>query len=83
MRVIVRQPSNIDTSFMKALTRIEAIGTEISIDLDSNVRIETVSLTLALDAVNSTPARLFQETVEQAMSRISQDMQAKGSALVE
>ena len=54
-----------------------------SIDLDSNVRIETVSLTLALDAVNSTPARLNQETVEQAMSRISQDMQAKGSALVE
>jgi hypothetical protein len=54
-----------------------------SIDLGSNVRIETVSLTLALDAVNSTPARLFQETVEQAMSRISQDMQAKGSALVE
>jgi len=54
-----------------------------SIDLGSNVRIETVSLTLALDAVNSTPARLHQETVEQAMSRISQDMQAKGSALVE
>lgn len=54
-----------------------------SIDLGSNVRIETVSLTLALDAVNSTPARLNQETVEQAMSRISQDMQAKGSALVE
>jgi hypothetical protein len=54
-----------------------------SIDLGSNVRIETVSLTLALDAVNSTPARFNQETVEQAMSRISQDMQAKGSALVE
>jgi hypothetical protein len=54
-----------------------------SIDLGSNVRIETVSLTLALDAVNSTPARLNQETVELAMSRISQDMQAKGSALVE
>jgi hypothetical protein len=58
-------------------------GSANSIDLDSNVRIETVSLTLTLDAVNSTPARLFQETVEQAMSRISQDMQAKGSALVE
>lgn len=54
-----------------------------SIDLGSNVRIETVSLTLALDAVNSTPGRLHQETVEQSMSRISQDMQAKGSALVE
>jgi hypothetical protein len=54
-----------------------------SIDLGSNVRMETVSLTLTLDAVNSTPSRLFQETVEQAMSRISQDMQAKGSALIE
>lgn len=54
-----------------------------SIDLGSNVRIETVSLTLTLDAVNSTPARLSQETVQQAMLRISQDMQAKGSALVE
>ncbi len=58
-------------------------GSANSIDLGSNVRIETVSLTLTLDAVNSTPARLNQETVEQAMSRISQDMQAKGSALVE
>ncbi len=54
-----------------------------SIDLSANMRIETVSLTLSLDAANSTPARLYQETVEQAMSRISQNMQAKGSALVE
>jgi hypothetical protein len=58
-------------------------GCANSFDIGLKVRIETVSLTLTLDAVNSTPAHLFQETVEQAMSRISQDMQAKGSALVE
>jgi N-acetylneuraminic acid mutarotase len=54
-----------------------------SIDIGPKVRIETVSLTLALDAINSIPARQNAETVEQAMSRISQDMQLKGSALVE
>ncbi len=54
-----------------------------SIDIGPKVRIETVSLTLVLDAVNSLPARQNAETVEQAMSRISQDMQLKGSALVE
>ena len=54
-----------------------------SIDIGTKVRIETVSLTLVLDAVNSIPARQNAETVEQAMSRISQDMQLKGSALVE
>ncbi len=54
-----------------------------SIDIGPTVRIETVSLTLALDALYSIPARQYAETVEQAMSRISQDMQLKGSALVE
>jgi hypothetical protein len=54
-----------------------------SIDIGTKVRIETVSLTLVLDAVNSIPARQNAETVEQVMSRISQDMQLKGSALME
>lgn len=54
-----------------------------SLDIGPKVRIETVSLTLALDAINSIPARQNAETVEQAMSRLSQDMQLKGSALVE
>ena len=54
-----------------------------SISTGDDMRIETVNLSLVFDAANSTPARLYQETVEQAMSRISQDMQAKGSALIE
>jgi hypothetical protein len=54
-----------------------------SIDLGATLRLETVSLTAALDALNSSPARLNGETVEQALNRLSQDLQAKGSALVE
>ncbi len=54
-----------------------------SIDAGSTLQLETVNLTLMLDAANSATARLFQETVEQALARISQDLQAKGSALVE
>jgi hypothetical protein len=42
-----------------------------------------VSLTAALDALNSAPARLNGESVEQALVRLSQDLQSKGSALVE
>jgi glycine cleavage system regulatory protein len=42
-----------------------------------------VSLSLTIDALNSAPARLNQETLEQALSRLSQELQAKGSALVE
>ncbi len=54
-----------------------------SIDMVSVLHLETVSLTLTLDLVNSAPARLNQETVEQAMTRICKNMQATGSALVE
>jgi hypothetical protein len=54
-----------------------------SIDLSSTLRLETVSLTAALDALNSAPARLNGESVEQALVRLSQDLQSKGSALVE
>lgn len=54
-----------------------------SIDLGATLRLETVSLTATLDALNSATARLNGETVEQAMNRLSQDLQAKGSALVE
>jgi hypothetical protein len=54
-----------------------------SIDLSSTLRLETVSLTAALDALNSAPARLNGESVEQALDRLSQDLQSKGSALVE
>jgi hypothetical protein len=54
-----------------------------SIDLGSTLRLETVSLTATLDALNSAPARLNDETVEQALNRLSAARQAKGSALVE
>jgi hypothetical protein len=54
-----------------------------SIDLGSTMRLETVSLTATLDAMNSAPARLNDETVEQALNRLSAARQAKGSALVE
>jgi alpha-tubulin suppressor-like RCC1 family protein len=54
-----------------------------SIDMGSALHLETVSLTLTLDIANSAPARLNRETVEQAITRISKDMQAKGSALME
>jgi hypothetical protein len=54
-----------------------------SINLGAALRIEAVSLSLTVDALNSAPARLNQETVEQALSRLSQELQAKGSALVE
>jgi hypothetical protein len=51
--------------------------------MGSTLHLETVSLTLTLDIANSAPARLNRETVEQAITRISKDMQAKGSALME
>lgn len=45
--------------------------------------VETMSLTLTLDASNSVLARIHQETVEQAMLRISKALQLKGSVLIE
>jgi alpha-tubulin suppressor-like RCC1 family protein len=58
-------------------------GQANSIDFGQTLRLETVSLTAALDALNSAPARLDGETVEQALNRLSQALQVKGSALVE
>ncbi len=54
-----------------------------SIDFGQTLRLETVSLTAALDALNSAPARLDGEALEQGLNRLSQDLQSKGSALVE
>ena len=44
---------------------------------------EEFSVKLAVDAIHSAMARLTKETVEQAQARISQEMQLKGSALIE
>ena len=67
----------------KAIGPATLKGIANSISTGDGVRIEAVNLSLAFDAAHSATARRDLETVEQAMARISQDMQAKGSALIE